>query len=276
MQRRAVFTHSLLGSPEKIPLKAHFQQVDKFDMQSALIRLLLSFLLAANLIAADSNLANETAQRFENTNHQFAITLNADWKEVEAKTAPYAKEVVDLSDDTTCLAYQLASETNFAALVFIQIDNKWRVPEFELARLQVDFLRRKFLTERLEVEGLLDSSYDTNTHVLRISSATDMPGAGKVRLLEAVHFTDKGSFIVSCVAPGEHFRLVGTTFARALDTFHIDPSLAYRPRANAERPVAATGKTGRVRIRFGFIFAICSVALFVARWFGNRVMSDEV
>jgi hypothetical protein len=232
-------------------------------------------LLAARSIAADLNPTGET-HRFENTNHQFAIELNADWKEVDAKAAPYAKEVVDLSGDTTLLAYQLASETNFAAVVFIQIDNKWRVPEGELARLQVDFLRRRFLTERLEVEGLLDSSYDTNRRLLRISSATEMPGAGKVRVLEAIHFTEKGSFIVSCVAPIEHFQSVGSTFGKALDTFHIDPSLAYRPRPGAEKQVASTGKIRRTRIHFGFIFGIASIALWAARWFGNRVSSDEV
>lgn len=232
-------------------------------------------MLLARLNAADVSTA-ENAQRFENTNQQFAITLSSDWKEVDAKTAPYAKEVVDLLGDTTCLAYQLSSETNFAALVFVQNDNRWRVPDHELARLQSDFLRRKFLTERLEVEGLLDSSYDTNKHLLRISSATEIPGAGKVRILEAIHFTDKGSFIVSCVAPIEHFQSVGSTFGKALDTFHVDPSLAYRPRPGAEKHAAAIGKTARVRIHFGFIFGIASLALVVARWFGNRVSSDEV
>ena len=232
-------------------------------------------LLAARSMAADLNPAGET-HRFENTNHQFAIELNADWKEVDAKTAPYAKEVVDLSGDTTCLAYQLASETNFSAVVFIQIDNKWRVPEGELARLQIDFLRRKFLTETLEVKGLLDSSYDTNKHLMRISSATEIPGEGKVRLLEAIHFTDKGSFIVSCVAPIEHFQSVGSIFGKALDSFHIDPSLAYRERPASERPVASTGRIRRTRIHFGWIFGIASIALGAARWFGNRVSSDEV
>ena len=244
-------------------------------MRNAIYGLFLSGCLAANLNAADAVAASETVQ-FENTNHQFAIILNADWKEVNATNAPYAKEVVDLSGDTTCLAYQLASETNFAALVFIQIDNNWRAPEPELARLQIDMLRRRFLTDRLEVKGLLDSSYDTNRHVLRISSATDMPDVGKVRMLEAIHFTDKGSFIVSCAAPIAHFQSVGGTFGKALDTFHVDPSLAYRPRPVSEQPLASSGRTRRTRIHFGFIFGIASVALVVARWFGNRVSSDEV
>lgn len=237
-------------------------------------------LMVASMLFGSSNAAElaaaESAQRFENTNCQFAITLGADWKQVDAKAAPYAKEVVDVSGDTTLVAYRLASETNFAALVFIQIDDKWRVPEGELARLQVDFLRRKFLTDILEVKGLLDSSYDTNKHLLRISSATELPGEGKVRVLEAIHFTEKGSYIVSCVAPIAHFQSVGSTFGKALDTFHIDPSLAYRPRPGSERPLASNGKVHRTRIHFGFIFGIASLALVVARWFGNRVSSDEV
>ena len=245
-------------------------------MRNAIGYLVFGSLLVIRLNADNLVSAGEGMQRFENTNYQYAITLSADWREVDAKTAPYAKEVLDLTGDTTCLAYQLASETNFAALVFIQIDNHWRVPEPELARLEVDFLRRRFLTDRLDVKGLLDSSFDTNTHVLRISSATDMPGAGKVRILEAIHFTEKGSFIVSCIAPGEHFRLVGATFAKALDTFHVDPSLAYHPRAGAEKQIASSGNVRRVRFRFGWICGICSVALFVARWLGNRVMSDEI
>jgi hypothetical protein len=240
----------------------------------ALCSLAVASMLLGSLNAAD--LAATDSARIENTNHQFAITLSADWKEVDGKTAPYAKEVVDVSGDTTLVAYQLASETNFAALVFIQIDNKWRVPEGELARLQIDFLRRKFLTEMLEVKGLLDSSYDTNKHLLRISSATEIPGEGKVRALEAIHFTDKGSFIVSCVAPIEHFQSVASTFRKALDTFHIDPALAYRERPVSERPVASNGKTRRTRIHFGFIFGIASVALFVGRYFSNRVTTDEI
>lgn len=214
--------------------------------------------------------------RFENTNDQFAITLTTDWKEVDPKTAPYAKEALAEESDIISRAYQLESETNFAALIFVQIDNHFRVPDYELARLQVDTLRRRFLTERLEVEGLLDSSYDTNRHALRLSSTSDFPGRGKIRLLESVHFTEKGSFMVSCLAPAEHFKSVGPVFTTALDTFFIDPSLAYLPRPNAAKEIAATGETKRVKVHFGFIFGLGAVVLFIARRLAGRVMSDEV
>ena len=220
--------------------------------------------------------AVEASGRFENTNEQFAIALTADWKEVDPKTAPYAKEVLDQAGNGKSFAYQLGSDTNFAALVFVQIDNGWRIPEHELARLQIDSLRRRFVTDRLEVDGMLDSSYDTNRHMLRISSSTEIPATGRVRLLKAVYFTDDGTFAVSCIAPSEHYKLVGATFAAAVDSFHIDPSLAYRPRPVSDRQASSVARTGRVKIRFGFIFVIASLVLFVVHRLSNRVMSDEV
>ena len=237
-------------------------------------RSIVGTLLLGGLLSV--NAADENSHRFEETNEQFTITLTADWKKVDAKSAPYAGEVLSEESDIVSLAYQLGSDTNSAAMVFVQIDNNWRVPEGELARLQIDFLRKQFLTDRLEVEGLLDSSYDTNRHVLRISSSAETPGLGRLRFLESVHFTEKGSFIISCVAPSEHFKAAGAAFNRALDTFEIDPSLTYVPRPGAGKQIATNSGSGRVKIRFGWIFGLASVVLFIVHRLSNRVMSDEV
>lgn len=86
---------------------------------------------------------------------------------------------------------------------------------------------------------------------------------------------DKGSYSVTCVAPAEHYKAVSGTFTKALDTFYVDPSLAYRPRAGAAKQLASESKTTTVKFRFGWVFGLAAVALFVARRF-TRVYSDEV
>lgn len=238
---------------------------------------MMRYVAILGLLAGTWGFAAEP-QRFEHTNDRFAITLTADWKEVEASSAPYAKDV--LSDDgssTVARAYQRISDTNFAAVVFVELDETWRIPERELALLQIDNLRTRFLTERLEGEGLrlLDSYFSTNRRVLRVSAACDIGGA-KMRQLIGWYFTDTGSYSVSCVAPVEHFKAVAADFNKALDTFYFDPELAYRPRPGAGEQTAAGSGTRVVKVRFGWIFGLAAVAVFLLRRLFTRVNSDEV
>ena len=231
----------------------------------------------AVLVVAAALRAAADEQRFEHTNEQFAITLNSDWKEVDPKSAPYAKDVLTTEDDVVTRAYHFASETNFAAAIFVEIDHAYRIPERDVAALHFDKLRQTFLTQALEPEGLrmLDSTFSTNRMEVRISATADYPKTGKARQLIGWFLTDKGSYSVTCVAPAEHYKAVSEVFAKALDTFYVDPALAYRPRAGAAKHLASESKTTTVKFRLGWVFGLAALALFVARRF-TRVYSDEV
>ena len=216
-------------------------------------------------------------RRFEHEKEQFAITLPSDWKEVDAKAAPYAKDVLTTDADLVTRAYQLTSETNFVALIFVEIDETWRIPERELALLKIDNLRQTFLSQRLEVDGLrlLDSTFYPNRMEVRVSATAEFPKTGKNRQLIGWFLTDKGSYSVTCVAPAEHYKNISAVFAKALDTFYVDPSLTYRPRAGAAKQLATEGTTKVVKFRVGWVFGLAALAMLVARRF-TRVNSDEV
>lgn len=221
--------------------------------------------------------ASAEERRFEHTNEQFAITLPSDWQEVNPKEAPYAKDVLTTEEDVMTRAYHLATETNFAAAIFVEIDRAYRIPERDVAKLQFDKPRQTFLTYALEGDGLrmLDSTFSTNRMEVRISATADYPNTGKTRQLIGWFLTDNGSYSVTCVAPAEHYKSVSGAFAKALDTFHMDPSLAYRPRTKAAQQLTSETKTKKVKFRFGWVFGLLAVALLVGRRF-TRVYSDEV
>jgi hypothetical protein len=168
-------------------------------------------------------------------------------------------------------AYRLASETNFA--IFINVDNEHRTPEAELALLENEQLRQQVFASGFSMMGnFLDSSYDSKRHLLRMSLTTQVAGTGTLRMLVGMQFTEKGTFSITCAAPVEHFKSVGPVFAKALDTFHVDPSLAYRERPGAggiAKEVASEGK-GRVKFRFGWIFAVTFLVVLLGRRFFNR------
>jgi hypothetical protein len=225
-------------------------------------------LLVGTLFAA------EETRRFEHTNEQFAITLPADWKEVDATNAPYARKVLG-SQTNTSRAYQLTSETNFDAVVFVEIDEDWRISELELGLLHMENVRKQFLTA-IELTGLrvLDAAFYTNRLELRISATADYGKIGNTRQLIGWHFTDKGTYSVTCVAPLEHYKTVGPTFTKALDTFHIDPSLKYKPRELTKKDSENPPKV--VRLSIGWIFGLGAFGLFLCRRWFTRVNSDEV
>ena len=226
-------------------------------------------LLAGTLVAA------EETRRFEHTNDQFAITLTTDWQEVDAKDAPFARQVVTRGTNQTVHAYQLASETNFTAMIFVENNESWRIGELELGLLHVENVRKQFLTA-LELTGLrvLDSTFYTNHLELRISATADYGKSGNVRQLIGWHFTDKGTFSVTCVAPIEHYKSVAPAFNRALDTFQIDPSLKYQPREIAKKTPENPPKV--VRLRLGWVFGFGAFLLFLCRRWFTRVNSDEI
>ena len=232
---------------------------------------------AAVLVVAGACWAAADERRFEHTNEQFAITLTSDWKEVNPKAAPYAKDVLTTEDDVVTRAYQFTSDTNFAAAIFVEIDQAYRIPERDVAMLQHDRPRQTFLTQALEPEGLrmLDSTFSTNRLEVRISATADYPKTGKTRQLIGWFLTDKGSYSVTCVAPAEHYKAVSEVFVKALDTFYVDPALAYRPRSKVAQELASETKTTRVKFRLGWVFGLAFVVLLVARRF-TRVNSDEV
>jgi len=226
------------------------------------------------ILAAVAVCAAAEEQRFEYTNQQFAITLPGEWKEVNAKAAPYAKDVLTKDADLVTHAYQLAAETNFAAVIFVEIDETVRLPERNVAMLYFDKLRQTFLTQALETDGLrlLDSSFFTNRMEVRISATGDYSKTGKNRQLISWFLTEKGSYSVTCVAPVEHYKSVSEVFAKALDTFYVDPSLIYRARP---KEVASQGTTKVVKFRMGWIFGLAALVMLIARRF-TRVNSDEV
>jgi hypothetical protein len=225
-------------------------------------------LLAGTLFAA------EETRRFEHTNEHFVITLTADWNEVDATNAPYARKVLGSQTNLTH-AYQLTSETNFDAVVFVEIDEDWRISELELGLFHMESVRKQFLTA-LELTGLrvLDSAFYTNRLELRISATADYGKIGHTRQLIGWHFTEKGTYSVTCVAPIEHYKTVGPAFTKALDTFHIDASLKYRPRELTKDTSKDPPKV--VRLRLGWVFGFGALVLFLCRRWFTRVNSDEV
>jgi len=236
--------------------------------------------IALVLVLAATMCKAAEERRFERTNEHFAITLTSDWNQLEdAKKAPYGKHVLTSDADLTARAYQLASETNFAALIFVEVDEAYRIPEREVAMLRFDKLRQTFLTHRLEIEGLrlMDSTFYTNRNELRMSATADYPKVGKTRQLIGWFITDKGSYSVTCVAPAEHYKAVGEAFTKALDSFYVDPSLAYRPRPQAEQDVnASERKVVKVRYPIGVLCGgTLALAALIARRY-SRVNSDEV
>ena len=236
--------------------------------------------LCANARAAETP---ETTKRFENTNDQFAITLTTSWKEL---TPTEAAELVGETgqSDTVVYGYELilpeGAPTNSEAYVVVHVDKDDRVPERYIAGLQHDMMRRRTVLQRLAAEGVeekdfLDSSFDSSRLLLRVSASRTDEEAGRIRFLQGVFFTDTGTITVTCGTAAQNYKALAKTFAAALDTFHIDPSLKYRIRQE-ERVAARESGTKRVRFRFGFIFVIAGLGLAIARYFANRVNSDDI
>jgi len=230
--------------------------------------------VALVLITAAAVCATAEEQRFEYTNQQFAITLPGEWKEVNAKAAPYAKDVLTKDADLVTHAYQLAAETNFAAMIFVEIDESVRLPERNVAMLYFEKLRQTFLTQALETDGLrlLDSTFNTNRMEVRMSATGDFSKTGKNRQLISWFLTDKGSYSVTCVAPVEHYKSVSEAFLKALDSFYVDPSLIYRARP---KEITSQRTTKVVKFRMGWILGLAALVMLIARRF-TRVNSDEV
>jgi hypothetical protein len=229
----------------------------------------------------------ESPQRFENTNEQFAITLTSAWKEMSPQaTAAIAKEAGGASAGLTCYAYELVlpqgAPTNAEAYAFIHVDKDDRINESYIARLQHDMSRRRTVLELLASEGVaekdfLDASFEPDRMLLRISASKTDDEGGRLRFLRGVFFTEQGTITVSCGTAAENYRSLAKTFATAIDTFHVDPSLKYRPRRNTTASAATTAqKSVRVRFNFGFIFVLAAIGLAIARFFANRVSSDEI
>ena len=231
---------------------------------------------AVLLVLAAAFYAHAQERRYEYTNQHFAITLPADWKEVDPKKVPYATDVTR-DRDFPPRAYQLVSETNFPALIFVEIDDQSRIPEREVAMMHFDGVRQSYLTYRLEAQGLrlLDSTLRTNRLEVRISATADYPKIGKTRQLTGWFITEKGSYTVTCVAPVEHFKTVSAVFTDVLDKFYLDPALKYRPQATESKLVPSDVKVKKVKFGVGWIFALGALALFIVRRF-TRVNSDEV
>ncbi|HKQ40188.1 MAG TPA: hypothetical protein VJ063_19100, partial [Verrucomicrobiae bacterium] len=55
--------------------------------------------LVSVLVLAVAVCEGAEEQRFEYKEQGFAITLSSDWKEVDSKTAPYAKDVLSKDHD---------------------------------------------------------------------------------------------------------------------------------------------------------------------------------
>ena len=135
--------------------------------------------------------------------------------------------------------------------------------------LQVDALRHRFLTERLQRHGLrlLTSEFHTNGPALRIL-ATSWVGRKQLRQTIGWYFTDSGTHYVSCLVPFGSYRAVANDFTTALDTFYFDPKLAYRAGAGGGEQTARGSGTRVVKVRMDWIFGLVAVLGFcLRRWF---------
>jgi hypothetical protein len=227
-------------------------------------------------------MTNDTERRFENSDGRFTITLTPEWKEMSTQEAEaFINPLGMLTNNVKSAGYELRLPEDRMAFVFVNVTTNARVPDRFLALLQNDILRRKTILSPLPIEGIaekdyLDSSFDTNRHLLRISISQRDELGERTRLLQGTWFTELGAVSVTCLTAAEAYPTLAKTFLRAVETLQLDSAVAYRPRPVVASAHSPQGTANRVRFMFGFVGLIGAAVLTMARYFSNRVMSDEV
>ena len=252
------------------------------DLRICTVATVLLSLASFYSFALDADSTNSI--RFESKEDHFAVTLPIGWKEMEPELAGAFVDRARLPKpgEIKAYGYELASAKGLmeTPVVVVQVLRLARIPERFLGVLSNKELRRKAVCDMLKREGvlerdILDTGYNTNRQLLRMSIIKVDPHAGRLRALNGILFTDTGSINILCLAKAEEFAAWSGPFDKILESFYIDPAIRYRPRA-----AEAIAAQSRARESYFLIITIAppliGLIYFFCRRYADTVRSDEI
>jgi hypothetical protein len=220
--------------------------------------------------------------QFTNRQDGFTLTLPSGWEEMpsELNGVFFDPDAIP-GHKLNAYGYQLSTAEGLLDTPFVTVHvlTGLRIPERLLAALTNEELRRKAILDQLKREGflerdVLETSYDTNLHAMRVSLIKTEHGV-KMRALNSMFYTQRGVITVSCVAEAGEFNLWSKMFSQVLDSFEISPAVRYQARPGAEH-LHPSLEAAKWRAQVWLFAFVGSIVWFIFRWRQNRIMSDEI
>jgi hypothetical protein len=204
----------------------------------------------------------------------FALTLPIGWNEIPTDVL---KSFVEATSKLSGAArkqsydfgYQSSSSSNWFdyPYILVQVGNTGLIPEEELAKLakhdatldQSVKGAQKSLPSIVSGVGVSETSFDNQTHTLRLLAQMNVAGAGEVALLSTIILTSRGTITIHCYARKREFETFRSAFESILNSVKLSDELRYRH--------VSRGSDGAQRI-LGYVLigGLIGLLVGVVRW----------
>ena len=244
--------------------------------------------LSAVLFMSRASLAEETnLHRFEGKGGEFSILVPTNWTEmdpevVEALIDPYAEDQYARRFPIVRYGYGpvMSDEIPDPPYIAVQVRKSGRMPD-RLVNLQSkeDFLRTN-IVRMLKKSGvlernLLETTYDTNKHMVRFSFTKVGPLVrDRLRLTNLTYFTEEGAINLTSVCSVTQWETWKASIEAAFASFQVADRLRYKPKENAVIADRGSG-FGTFLATIG-IFIVAPIIWMIYRRNACDVMSDEI
>lgn len=230
----------------------------------------IAFLLAA-MVAETSG---DESKLLNYDQAGFALTLPVGWREIPPDVLKSFVEATSKLNDSLRrqsydFGYQLASSSNWFVYpyILVQVGNTGPIPEQELARLAKNDAgldrstkgAEKGMPSIVSGVGVSETSFNPQTHTLKMSAHMNVVGAGEVALLSTIILTSRGTLTIHCYAKQSEFETFRTVFESILDSVKLSENLRYRP--------VSRGSDGGSRILgYAFVGGLIGLLVGLIRW----------
>jgi hypothetical protein len=129
--------------------------------------------------------------------------------------------------------------------VLIQSRQSGRVPPHEIAKLasKKDVIEKAAQKQTKGMDGILsklnvgEMLYDEDKHLMWLSIAMNVAGAGPVKMMGGVYFTEKGTISIYSYAKEAEFAAQANTFESIINSVSLAEDYRYKPRAADANPL---------------------------------------
>ena len=214
-------------------------------MKSLLVVIILFCLIFIGEFKAYSN---------EFQKNEYSINLPDGWIEIpkdiiESNTNEMSKKVPNIARPYYDSGFQLAENQNWFEFpyVFIAFDNKGRVPEREIKKIEDKFNQKLLDKVNNNLNPLISNLqngemfYEKQANIIWMRMSSDVPDKGKMVTLTAMIPTEKGFIEIYCYSSEDSFLDYESIFKSIVMSVKLAPKLVYKPNWTDNLPTGVAG-----------------------------------
>ena len=230
----------------------------------------------------------QTSHYFQSKSAEFSLELPIEWQVIDddilqAMLDPYALD--DSAERGQVVRYgygpPLSNINTNPPYFVLEIQHTRRIPERLMAlQAKPDFLRKTIagaLTKSGILErNILETSYDTNKHIVRIEcTKTGFIRGEQLRLRKWIFYTEEGAIVAYAICPNQDWQQWADTIESAFRSIQIAPKLLYQQHSTASVDLR---DNGLVHAFFMILAAVVGAGLLWVMYdrTKNSVMADEI